>query len=341
MLTDYQLLAFKKLLSFYHFVVNIFGLLPFSFVQHNRHIKFSLPKAFYSISVLCLGMSSYWIVGSYHFRIRRNHFDSFILKLVTSVHGYSMLIIFFFVYIGPFINSRKIKIAYSKCKEIVDAMDEMFRHKRIGIWVYILDIIVKTVVIDALVAWLSYSFNFNSYNIFGTNIFLVLLLPPIAVRLHLNVFYGALIVVNVYFKQLNESLNDTITEAKISDSQKRSSEKCGDLSDEVDNIAILYFRLSDALKSINSIFSVNITLGHAITVITLTVQSLLLFVGLLEWFRRKNDLVVFYNSLGLIMTALWSYDLFTTAYAAERLVNEVCNTQSQIFGNFREIIPNY
>lgn len=326
MLTNYQLRALRIALSFFLFFVNIFGLLPFSFVPSNRHIKYSFLKAFYSISVLCLGMISYWIIGTYVFgTIRKNYFNTFTLKLVTTIHGYSILIIFLFVYIGPHINSRKIEITYSKCKEIVDAMNDFLRQKRVDIWIYILDIIVKTVVLDIFVALLSLRSFSRSTDIMATKIFFLLLLPPIAVRLHMNVFYGALLIFNVYFKKLNESLNDVVTKAKIVRRQNHFMENCWDLSDKLDAIAILYFRLTEAMKSINSVFSVNITLGHALIVVALIIQSLLLFVGIIELVRQGTDFIIFYNTLGTIFIFLSSYDLLTTAYAAERLVKEVYN----------------
>lgn len=334
MLTNYQLLAFKKLLSFFLFAANIFGLLPFSFVSSNRHIKYSFLKAFYSVFALCFGSTSYWIIGSHVFGIiSKSYFNSFTLKLVTSIHGYSVLIIFLFVYIGPHINSRKIEITYSKCKEIVDVMNEFFKQKRIRFWIYILDIIVKTVVIDIIVVLLSLQSYYRSTNIMTTKFYFLFLLPPIAVRLHLNLFYGALLVFNVYFKKLNESLNDIVTKAKIIGSHNHLMEKSCDLSDEVDAIAILYFRLSEAVKLINSIFSVNNTVGHALIVLGLTIQSLLLFLGIKELIRLGSDFIIFHSIVGFFFILLSSYDLLTTAYAAERLVKEVCN-ESQFYSSF-------
>lgn len=161
-----------------------------------------------------------------------------------------------------------------------------------------------------------------------TKFYFLFLLPPIAVRLHLNLFYGALLVFNVYFKKLNESLNDIVTKAKIIGSHNHC-----DLSDEVDAIAILYFRLSEAVKLINSIFSVNNTVGHALIVLGLTIQSLLLFLAIKELIRLGSDFIIFHSIVGFFFILLSSYDLLTTAYAAERLVKEVCN-ESQFYSSF-------
>lgn len=303
-----QVLVLKKLLSFFIFVINIFGLWPFRIFPSNGRIKYCYLKALYSVLMLCCGSLTYLIIGAYVFGIRKNHFNSFTLKLVTSIHGYSILIIFVFVYIGPHLNSRKIEITYSKCKEIFDVINGSFCFKRTSILLYLLDIVMKTVVYDIIMAVLSLQIFSRSSNTMSITIFLLLLLPPIAARLYMNLFYGALLVLDFYFKKLNESLNDIITKAQINWMEKNS-----ELSDRIDSVSIMYFRLTDATKSINGIFSFNITLGHTLTVIALIIQSLLIFVGIME------------NIFGLIFMPLAFYDIFSTAVAADKVEREVRN----------------
>lgn len=322
---NFQVLVLKKLASFFLFAVNVFGLWPFKFVQRNSLVKYTYLRAIYSALVLCLGSSTHWIVGEYVFRIiRKKHFNSFTLKLVTSCHGYSLLTIFLIVYIRLHLNARKIEIVYRKCKGIFDVMNEFYSRKRIGIRVYLLGIIMKTVVFDFIISILSLQSYNHSTDIMQHKIFFLLLLPPIAVRLYMNIFYSALLVIEVYLKVLNGSLNDIVTEAKIVRSENRSMDKF--LSDQVDEIALIYFRLTEATKSINSIFSVNITINLALHLITLTIQSLMIFVEIKELFRQGTDFVTVQNILfGCCSLILTFYDVFTTAYAAERLVREVCN----------------
>lgn len=324
MLTDCQRLVLKKLLSFFLFTGNIFGLWPFRFASNNRHIEYSYLKAFYSALMCFIGSTTYSIIGSYIFNIiGQRHFTSFTLKFISSLHGYTLLVVFVAVYIGPHLNSRKIEIAYSKCKEIVDIMNQIFSHKCFSIWIYILKIIVKTVVYDTILILLSIQSYSRSTNLRASKMFFLLLLPFIAVRLHMNVFYGALLVFKVYFEKLNESLNEIVTAAKNVQS-KQSSE----LSDQLDNMAGLYCRLMDVVKMINSIFSLNIILGDMTTAIGLTMQSLFLFIAFIKLIRQGSDFFIFINTFGFAFILLFSYDLFTTANAAERLVQEVCNRSS-------------
>lgn len=247
MLIKYQALVLKKLLSFFYFTVNIFGLWAFKFTPSNRHIKYSCVKAFYSAFLLCFGSATYWIIGSYFLSMMKRTFvNTFTLKLVLSIHSFSVLITFLFVHIGLHINSRKIEIAYSKCKKLIDVLNGSFCHKHICIWSYLLDIILKTVVFDTVIVLL----HLQSYSKFpikmSSIVSIFLLLPKIAVRLHLNVFYGALLVFNVYFKKLNASLSDIVVEAKF----VRSQNQC-DLSDRLDAISIIYIFPFDRRSEIN------------------------------------------------------------------------------------------
>lgn len=318
MLSDYQLPVLKKFLSFFVLIVNIFGLWPFKFISSDRHhIEYSCLKAFYSAFALSFGMSTYWIIGQQTFHIiRKQRFNSFTLKFATSMHGYAILVIFLFVYIVPHIYRRKIEITFTKCSKIFDTMNEFFSHKRFNIWSYLLQIFLKVVVLEIFVASLSLQIYSSFSDILHTKFIVLLLLPPIAVRLHINVFYGTLLMFSVYYKKLNESLHDVVDEVN-------NIEPLSNLNDRLDAIHLMYFRLTEATKSLNEIFSITITLGHALILIALTIQSLLLFVAFIAIVEQGTDFFVSHTVFGILFIFISFYDLYATTYAAERLLNEV------------------
>lgn len=328
----YQRQVLKKALSLSLLAVNIFGLWPYIFIQKNRRLKYSYLKAVYSAFVLCLGLSTYMIIGPYMFtEIREKHFfDSFTLKLVTTVYAILILMSFLLVYVGILTNSKKVQITYIECKEIVDAMNETFRNENTVVWRYLLEILLKTVIFDFIEGFLSLQ-NYSISTAMPSKLYVVLLFPPIAVRLHMNTFYCALLVFSFYFRQINIMLNEIVSEAKIfryrstSKSQWIWMEKHCELSEQIDNLSILYFRLAKAVTSINSIFSVTITMWYIINVIGLTIQWLLQFVTIIELIQQGKYSVYLQNIFGFSLIVLTTFDIFITSYACERLLREVCN----------------
>ncbi len=328
MSTVYKVLALKKFFSFLLCTLNVFGLWPFKFVKSSRHIKYNCFKAFYSAFTLCFGISTYIKAANYiQDRFKKKHFNSFTLHIATSINDYAIVIVFLFAYTVPHIYSRKIEIAFSRCRKILDVMNRSFYHDHIDIWTILLHIIVKTVLYEIIVIFLSFQSAFHGN--MPKQVFVVmylLLLPEMAVRLQMNVFYGALLAFNIYFKKLNESLIDTIAETKIIGSQHHLMRKYCQLSDRIDEISTTYFRLIEATKLVNGIFSMPITFSHSFILIRITINLLLLCVATMAIIKHGAYSLLALSVIGWTNLLLVFYDIYTTAFAAERLVNEVCKS---------------
>lgn len=320
MTTQYQVVVLKKLLWFFYFIINLLGLWPFKFAQSRRQIKYSRFMALYCVTAFCFVFASYGTIGNSVFHsMRRNFFKTFTTNFVSYIYGYTLILVFCFVYIMPHIYRRKIEVSYSKCKKIFDVLNG-FANKNLNIRAYLLEVVIKTVVIDIfLIILLGRGFIEGSEI---PSIKLVLLFPlPIAMRLHFNVFYGVLLVLSVHFKNLNEKLDDIMTTAKIGRPQNNLIGRSHHLSDRIDEITITYCRLTEATKSINQIFSISTTLAHVLFVVSLTTQSLVLFARMIDIIQQGAD--VFLNDIQYIYILVIFCDIFTTAYCAERLVKEV------------------
>lgn len=320
----------KKAFQITFFIANILGLWPFSFVNHQ--VKYTYCKAIYSIVVFSIGMCIYLIIGGYVFNgIHDQHsFGSFTLKFMSFVYVASMITFYALIYFGQHKNSKNIEIAYVKCKEI---FGETFSSQS-DFSNYIIAFVVKTIVFEFVnsilvlknIALVSLTID---YIVLGV----ILLIPPITYRLYMNVFYGYTLVLTVLFKEVNEALHNIASEVAIihlehnvkNRNKNILMKKFCELSDKVDNLYTLYFRMTDATKLINSIFSVNIMLWSAMVILFLTIQFLFQFIVILELQKQQNEFVHFHNILGYVTILLLAYDYFSTAYACERLVNQVCN----------------
>lgn len=328
MSNHFQLIVFKRVLAFFFAVVNFIGLWPFKFHRNHRQIRYSYPKALYSVFVLCFGLASYSIIGAYVFGLvsQTYYFATFTMKLTAIVYAQSVMISLFFVYISQNINSRKIEITYSKCKEAIDTISEAFSKEFSNFWVLFIDFMFKALVYEICQAYLSV----DNFSRFPTNWlikpYFILLFPQIAIRLYMNTFYVAILMCNEFFKQLNKCLLDVADRAEIIRSEKGPwiiTEEFCYLSDQVDKLSTIHCRLTEAIKSLNSIFSFNITVWYLIIVLALIIQCLLLFVTIIQTASTRIEFYFLQNVYGFCFISFTFYDIFTTSYVCERLVNEV------------------
>lgn len=314
-------------------MANFLGLWSFKFVRYKNHIQYSTIKAIYSISLFSIVLSLYGIIGAITFlRERDIFFGSFTLRLAVMIYTYSVLMSFAIAYLNQHWLSRKIEIAYIKCKDIVDAMSG-------SLWTvdfssYLIEIILKTIVFDIINGMISYNNMIHSSVVLRSKpiLTIVIILPVIVGRWHINMFHGAVLAINVYMRKLNCHLIDIVTKASYVNGEDGPTHKYFRMdnyccfSDEIDKISALYFKIVDATKSLNSIFSMGITVWNITTILILTVQLLHQFISIIELNQEKTEvtsatLALYIN--GQISILLSSLDLLSTSNACQRIVNSV------------------
>lgn len=272
-------------------------------------------------------------IGSSVFNsMRKKYFKTFTTNFVSYVYGYMLLLMFWCAYIIPHVYNREIEVSYGKCKKIYDAMRGAFSIENVNIRRCLLEIVLKTVVMDLMLLLLTGRSFVEGSQV--PSVTIVLLFPlPLAIRLHFNVFYGALLALSIHFKDLNEKLDEIMSIAKLVHRQSHLNERSYNLNDRVDAIAISYCRLTEATKSINEIFSVSTTLGHTLFVISLTTQSLIMFVRMADVVQQGGSFLL--NGTRYAYIVVIFCDIFTSAYFTERLVKEVRIALITQFNQFR------
>ncbi len=330
MSNGYQIILFKKCLTVSLFAINIFGLWSFKFVRRKQQIKYSFIKAFYSLTLLCIGMSAYGIIGMTAFDQGETiFFGSVTLKLVLYACGNTILVSFVIAYLGQHWSASKIELTYNKCMSIVDIMTDSFWS--VDISFYILETIMKTIVFDTIHEFVSFNNIIHSSDAMRAKpvLALFLMLPDLASRMHVNMFYCSLVAINVYMKKLNGYLNDVVTKSAFITGQNSARHKyfkmdnycC--LSDEIDKLSSLYLKIVDATNSLNSIFAVAITFWNATTHMILVVQFLYQFIALMELIHERKESTVMLYAFGYFSILLSLVDLLTTSNACQRIVNSV------------------
>lgn len=320
-------MALKTGLAVAFFAVNFFGLWPFRFVHCRSQIKYSFPKAIYSVFVLFFGMTTYFIIGSITFNSDFEiFFGSITLKLGLLIYTQFVLVSFLFVYLGQHWFAKEIEFFYHKCKDIVDTMNDSFRN--VDFSSNLFEMFLRTIVIDLVQVFVSFYYMTKSTDVMASKPYLtiILMLPTLAVRLHMNIFYGAVLAINVYMRKLNCCLGDIVTDNTYrSGTHKYRKIKYNCFcSDEVDKLSTLYFKLAEATRSLNSIFSVQIAVWNLTILVTLAVQFLYQFISIIEVSLNRNwSTAMRFNVYGLTSIVISSFDLFSTSFACQRINTSV------------------
>lgn len=330
MSSRYQLIVLKKCLTLALFVVNFLGLWSFRFVGCKSRIKYSYIKAIHSIVIFSIGLCTYAIISKTTFAADDTlFFGSFTLRLVLFIYGYAVLVSFAIAYLGQHWMTRKIEITYTKCMDVVDTMGNSFWP--VDFSNYLIEMLFKAIIFDIFQGVVSFNNMTNSSVVIRSRplLSIILLIPYFVGRFHTNIFFGALLAINVYMKKLNCYLTDIVSKAAYINGQNGAKNKCFRMdnycyfSDEIDKLSDLYLKLVDATKSLNSIFSVAITFWNAITLLTLITQFLYQFASIIEMMQGKKEYTMMMWIFGYISILLSTLDLLATSNACQRIVNSV------------------
>lgn len=320
----YQIIVLRKGLTVALFAVNIFGLWSFKFVHGKKSIKYSFVKAMYSIFLLCSVLCACATVGKMSFMEDGTIFyGSFTLRLVLVTYGYSVLVFFVVAYIDQHYWTREIETIYIKCKDIEDTMNNSFWN--VNFSSYLVEMILKTVIYDIIFVVVAFNNMTNSSDVIKAKPFftIILSMPLMLGRFHVNVFYGAILALSIYLKKLNGNLNYISNKAVDLNKNNRTNHNYCYLSDEIDKLSTMYFKLADATKSLNSIFSLPLMLWNTTTLLSLTVQLLYQCVSMMELIQERKESTVMLYLFGYFSMLLSAIDLLTTTNACQRIANSV------------------
>lgn len=103
------------------------------------------------------------------------------------------------------------------------------------------------------------------------------------------------------------------------------------LSDQLDKLSKLHFKLCEITKSFNSIFDIQLLLYIVVQLSGLIIRCFYQYIGMVNLLNshENNKLIVWQNVITLVMSTLTWIELLWTTYACESLATEVnmCNDE--------------
>lgn len=325
----YQFLILNKILTFTHFCVELYGLWPYRIDKLNRQIKYNYSKVIYSIVLPCILLSFFVIAGKSFFKEARSKmgFNGLIVEIISDAYFFLFVISYVSVYIGQHLESNKTKLAYIKCVEVMEYLKRFPNHS-VDFRKYLVYFLLKALVLELLFFSLFWFNLIRNTQDVHSNPYLPLLMysPIVAIKLYTNIFYGGILLLVVILKQLNKNLlHIVMTMNKTTEIHSNFNETYCRISDEVDKLSTLHFKLNEATRAFNSCFNFQILLWMTTQLCVLIVRCFNQYIGLVQLIGKTENLkpTVIQNIIVLGVTIISSLDLFTTSFACEELLTEV------------------
>ncbi len=159
---------------------------------------------------------------------------------------------------------------------------------------------------------------------------LMSILPNVIMKFHPDIFYGALLLINFYLKQINEKVASVLTAAKeISESNDLSDQKryqkminfCA-LSDKLDRLCVLQCSLIEISEIFFRICSFQITLWIALSLIIFLVNLFQEYVTIsASILRNEFSLEIFMNDFVGVCFVI--SEIYITTSLSDRVMMEV------------------
>lgn len=297
-------------------------------------IKYSSFKVIYSIVLPIVVMNTFVTSGKSLFDDSKTKLslNNSTLEVLSNVYGYIIITNYISLYLGQHLGSNKIRLVYVKCLEVVGCIKIIYRKSCVDFTKHLIYFLLKAIIIDIVYFLLFWINLIRTSDAAKAKPFLPLLLfsPFFAVRFYINLFYGGMLIIDVILKQLNNNINETMinmnkTSIVFPKTTRNYNEQYCRLSDELDKISKLYFKLSEITKDFNSIFNFQILLWILTHLSFLIIRFFHLYIGILQLIARIKDYeeVLKANFIVLSLIVLSTIEILFVSYACESVVAEV------------------
>lgn len=326
-----QIKVLNNILAVINVVIRLFGFWPYNIDITTHRIKYNLFKFIYSIVLPLILLYIYFSFGVVVLSraVSSNFIKSKIFNFLIDFHSVIVIFSYTSLYVGQHFKFGIAKSVYFQCVEVIELV-KSFPDQTVDFKKYFVKLFIKTTIFDLfnlLIVW--YNLN-RSSNVLIAHPYLPLILytPVMAVRLYENIFYCGVSFLNIVFEQLNKNLLKIVS-IKTTNHRSINVVRYCQLSDQLDKLAKLHFKLSEITKAFNSIFDIQLLFYIAVQLAGLMIRCFYQYIGIVNLLNshENNELIVWQNFITLVISLSTWIELLWTTYACESLATEVnmCN----------------
>lgn len=248
------------------FILQITGLWPFSYNRHTKKFKFLWYFTIFPIIIIVYPLLVLLFWSKY---ISNELYGKNVVVQVLSV-GFVVFnsFNFIFMFINHYLQFNEIKVLIVKSHKVINELNSELDKSKFEYGKLLLKYTLKTVILMVILVY-SVVNSMARYTRFEDNyvMYIMSTMPNIIMKLHPDIFYGGLILMEFYLKQINGKVLSVLTKAKnLSENIDRNEQKryqkminyC-ELSDQLDRLCVLQSSVIEISKSFTQICSFQIT----------------------------------------------------------------------------------
>lgn len=261
-----QSVFLRVFIKFGLFVLQISGLWPFTYNSHTKKFKFLWYFTILPIIIIVYPLVVLLFWSKY---LSSEIYGKNVVVQVLSI-GFIVFnsLNFIFMFINHYLQFNEIKVLIVKTHKVLNELNSELDKSKFEYGKLLLKYALKTVILQAILIY-GVLANMARFTKFEDNyiMYILSMLPNVIMKLHPDVFYGGLIVMEFYLKQINGKVSSVLTKAEnLSENNDLNEQKryqkminyC-ELSDQLDRLCVLQSSVIEISKSFTQICSFQTT----------------------------------------------------------------------------------
>lgn len=311
------------------FVVQISGLWPFSYDHETKKFKFLWYFTIIPITIMVYPLVVVFFWSKYI--SKRVYIDNSVMLIMSVGFVAFNAMNFIILFASQYLKFHKIKKLLLRTRELISELNNELDGSEFKYGMLLLKFTTKTVVFMILLVYSIFE-SMTRYTKFEDNYVTQILsaLPNIIMKLHPDIFYGGLLLINFYLKQINDRISNVLTRASSLSENNDLNEQRGyqkmikycELSDKLDRLCLLQCSVIEISEYFFRICSFQVTLWVALGMAVFLINMFQEYVSISTSIRKNEfSLRMFMNDL--LGICLVIAEIYITTSASDRVMVEV------------------
>lgn len=325
-----QRLLFQIHVRYMLMIVRLFGVWPYLIDEKAETFRTTWYLKLLPLAVIFSVIASL-ALGTPAFKTQDITWHSVAANLLVVFYGFSFITCFFSTYIDQHYRLKSIEALIERCRRL--AALRISKYFIIEEFAYVKLLLLYTLKSKVIMIFTAYSIIIRMYVTSIMSGFAVLSFFAInyVISIVPNIFFGIVLIAYYLFKQINIKVK-RISEAAITLNTLRPDltlhfrmQRFCELSDQLDEMALLHLDLCTLMNAINSVTSIQVTSHLTIKFMSLLVQLFFVYIYVSVWIQqeggRQFPITMFVT--GIQTAILNAFELTLLVQACHIMVEEV------------------
>lgn len=322
-------MLFQFHVSYMLILVRLLGVWPYLIDKKAKTVRTTWYLKLYPLAVIfCITV--FVTLGTSAFKTQDITWHSLAANLLAIFYGFLFVTCFVSTYVDQHYRFKSIEALIKRCRRhYILRISKFFVIEEFSYVKLLLLYTFKTIVLMIFVAYCIVIRMYLTSLMDGFAV-LAFFLINYVISIVPNIFFGAVLLAYYLFKQINIKVKRT-TEAAITLSALKADltqhlrmQRFCELSDRLDEIAVVHLELCKLINALNSVASLQLSSHVTLKFISLLVQMFFVYIYVSAWVQQEGRQFPFTLFVTGIQTAILNvFELTLLALACHMMVEEV------------------